>query len=73
MLAPFWVWPVIAAPFVGSFLGVVVLRARLPQSILIGRSACDSCGQRLGPADLVPLASQADHSATPSAASSIAG
>jgi leader peptidase (prepilin peptidase)/N-methyltransferase len=57
VLAPFWVWPVIAAPFVGSFLGVVVMRARMPQSILVGRSACDGCGERLGPADLVPLAS----------------
>lgn len=57
MLAPLWVWPVIAAPFVGSFLGVVVTRARMPQSILLGRSACERCGHRLGPADLVPLAS----------------
>ncbi len=57
VLPPFWFWPVIAAPFVGSFLGVVVTRARVPPSILVGRSACDRCGQRLGPADLVPLAS----------------
>ena len=57
LLAPLWVWPVLAAPFVGSFLGVVVTRARVPQSILVGRSACARCGHRLGPADLVPLAS----------------
>jgi leader peptidase (prepilin peptidase) / N-methyltransferase len=57
VLAPFWVWPVIAAPFIGSFLGVVVTRARAPQSILHGRSVCDKCGRRLGPVDLVPLAS----------------
>src|SRR5260370_23330230 len=56
VLAPLWVWPVLAAPFVGSFLGVVVTRARVPQSILVGRSACARCGHRLGPADLVPLA-----------------
>src|SRR5258708_30906851 len=56
VLPPFWFWPVIAAPFVGSFLGVVVTRARVPPSILVGRSACDRCGQRLPPADLVPLA-----------------
>src|SRR5260221_9908382 len=50
VLPPFWFWPVIAAPFVGSFLGVVVTRARVPPSILVGRSACDPCGQRLGAA-----------------------
>ena len=57
MLPPPWIWPVIAAPFIGSFLGVVVTRARLPQSILTGRSACDRCGHKLAAVDLVPLAS----------------
>lgn len=57
MLSPAWVWPVLAAPFVGSFLGVLVTRARSPQSILAGRSTCDRCGHRLGATDLVPLAS----------------
>lgn len=57
MLPPPWLWPVIAAPLVGSFLGVLATRARTPQSILAGRSACERCGHRLGPADLVPLAS----------------
>jgi leader peptidase (prepilin peptidase) / N-methyltransferase len=57
VLPPSWVWPAIAAPFIGSFLGVVVTRARAPHSILMGRSACDRCGHRLGAADLVPLAS----------------
>jgi leader peptidase (prepilin peptidase) / N-methyltransferase len=57
VLSPPWLWPAIAAPFIGSFLGVLVTRARVPQSILVGRSACEHCGHRLGPADLVPLAS----------------
>ena len=57
MLSAPWIWPVVAAPFIGSFLGVLVTRARAPRSIVVGRSACDHCGHRLGLADLVPLAS----------------
>lgn len=49
--------PVAAAPFIGSFLGVVASRFRVPQTILWGRSACPRCGERLGIRDLVPLAS----------------
>jgi leader peptidase (prepilin peptidase)/N-methyltransferase len=45
------------APFVGSFLGVVVTRHDRPGALLVGRSACDSCGTRLGFADLVPVLS----------------
>ena len=52
-----WIWPVLAAPFVGSFLGVIVTRADSPRSILWGRSACDHCGQGLAPRDLVPIVS----------------
>jgi leader peptidase (prepilin peptidase) / N-methyltransferase len=52
-----WVWPVIAAPFIGSFLGVVVTRARAPRRILVGRSACEHCGATLAPRDLVPVVS----------------
>jgi len=50
-------WPVLAAPFIGSFLGL--LAARLPKGrpIVTGRSVCDRCGQVLKPADLVPIAS----------------
>ncbi len=50
---------VIAAPFLGSFLGLVAVR--LPEGRPIGwaRSACDACGMRLGAADLVPLVSYA--------------
>jgi leader peptidase (prepilin peptidase) / N-methyltransferase len=57
VLAPPWVWPVSAAPFIGSFVGVVVTRARTPRTILTGRSACERCGHSLGVAELVPLAS----------------
>jgi len=43
------------APFVGSFLGVVVERLPAGRPLVVGRSACDECGRRLGPRDLVPL------------------
>jgi leader peptidase (prepilin peptidase) / N-methyltransferase len=52
-----WIWPVLAAPFVGSFLGVIVTRAASPRSILWGRSACPDCGRGLAPRDLVPVVS----------------
>jgi leader peptidase (prepilin peptidase)/N-methyltransferase len=52
-------WPVLLAPFVGSFLGVLVLRHDRPASILTGRSECPRCGVRLSARDLVPLLSWA--------------
>lgn len=52
-------WPVILAPFIGSFLSVLVTRAETPGSIVTGRSACPHCGARLGVRDLVPLLSWA--------------
>src|SRR5262249_40814316 len=47
----------LSAPFVGSFLGVVIERLPIRRSILIGRSACPHCGHVLAAADMVPLAS----------------
>jgi len=49
------------APFVGSFLGVVVDRLPADQPILWSRSRCDACGATLGPRDLVPLVSWLAH------------
>ena len=43
------------APFVGSFLGVVVDRLPERRPLLLARSACDECGRPLRPRDLVPL------------------
>ena len=54
-----WLWPLIAAPFIGSFLGVVVLRLGTDAPIVFGRSACRACKAALSPADLVPLLSWA--------------
>jgi leader peptidase (prepilin peptidase)/N-methyltransferase len=50
-------WPVILAPFIGSFVGVLATRVDAPASIVTGRSACPHCGTRLGVRDLVPLLS----------------
>jgi len=47
----------VLAPFVGSFLGVVVERLPAGRPLLLARSTCDECGRRLGPRDLVPLIS----------------
>jgi leader peptidase (prepilin peptidase)/N-methyltransferase len=54
---PVWLWPLLAAPFVGSFLGVLITRLPAGTPIVLGRSACPRCGTRLGAADLVPLLS----------------
>ena len=49
--------PVLAAPFVGSFLGVLI--ARLPEGrpVVFARSTCDTCGHILSARDLLPLVS----------------
>lgn len=52
-----WFLPVLIAPFIGSFLGVLILRLPAGGAILWGRSACDHCGHTLAPLDLVPLVS----------------
>ena len=52
-----WLWPLFAAPFIGSFLGVLVRRLPERRPVVLGRSECERCGARLGAADLVPLLS----------------
>ena len=56
---PSWIWAVLLAPFIGSFLGVVAMRHDAPATMLTGRSACEACGTKLGAADLVPVVSWA--------------
>jgi leader peptidase (prepilin peptidase) / N-methyltransferase len=46
---------VLAAPFIGSFLGVVVRRLPDGRSIAWARSRCDGCGAPLSVRDLVPF------------------
>lgn len=48
---------VLVAPFIGSFIGLSVLRRGTGAPIVRGRSRCPVCGRTLGPAELVPLAS----------------
>jgi leader peptidase (prepilin peptidase) / N-methyltransferase len=47
----------LAAPFIGSFLGVIVTRHAQPLSIAAPRSRCDACAHPLAPSDMVPIAS----------------
>jgi leader peptidase (prepilin peptidase)/N-methyltransferase len=47
----------VAAPFVGSFLGVLVRRLPEGRPILWARSRCESCGTVLAARDLVPVLS----------------
>ncbi|MEM7508579.1 MAG: A24 family peptidase [Pseudomonadota bacterium] len=47
----------VAAPFIGSFLGVVADRSVAGRSVVFGRSACDACGRQLAARDLVPILS----------------
>ncbi len=52
-----WWLPLLAAPFAGSLLFVLV--RRLPREVpdLWGRSRCETCGHALAPWELVPIAS----------------
>jgi leader peptidase (prepilin peptidase)/N-methyltransferase len=57
MFDPASPYPVLAAPFVGSFLGVLITRLPRRQPVILGRSVCTACGHPLAWRDLVPLAS----------------
>jgi leader peptidase (prepilin peptidase)/N-methyltransferase len=48
---------VVLAPFIGSFLGVLILHLPEGRPVLIDRSRCDRCDAVLGPCDLIPLLS----------------
>lgn len=47
----------LAAPFVGSFLGVLVVRLPARRPVIWARSECDACGNALQVRDLLPLTS----------------
>ncbi len=51
------VLPVILAPFVGSFLAVLVRRLPRGESVVRPRSHCEACGRVLGVAELIPVLS----------------
>jgi leader peptidase (prepilin peptidase)/N-methyltransferase len=52
-----WVLLVLAAPFVGSFLGVLIRRIPLGQPVAFARSTCAGCNSRLAARDLIPIVS----------------
>lgn len=52
-----WIWPLLAAPFVGSLLGVLIRRLPAGRPVAMARSCCEACGVPLGARDLVPLLS----------------
>jgi len=47
----------LAAPFVGSFLGTLALRLPAGEPVVLARSQCPHCKHTLTPIELVPLAS----------------
>ena len=49
--------PLLTAPFVGSFLAVLIRRMPRGQGVMAGRSACEQCHRALGVRDLVPILS----------------
>lgn len=52
-----WVILLIAAPFVGSFLSVLVVRLPKGEDVVLSRSRCRSCGGGLSPLELLPIVS----------------
>lgn len=54
---PPWLGPLLASPFAGSLLGVIVRRLPRGLPVALDRSRCESCGRALAPRDLVPIAS----------------
>ena len=57
LVAYHWVFLLIAAPCVGSFLGLVVARLPAGGAIVRSRSACPHCGRVHGWRELVPILS----------------
>lgn len=53
----FLLFPFVAAPFVGSFLGVLIRRIPRGEGFVTGRSRCESCDTVLTMRDLVPVLS----------------
>ena len=47
----------LAAPFIGSFLGLITARHGTGRTVVFGRSHCPACGKALGVIDLVPILS----------------
>jgi leader peptidase (prepilin peptidase) / N-methyltransferase len=52
-----WLVPLLVAPFVGSFLGVLVRGLPATRPVVFRRSVCESCGCVLSPVALLPIVS----------------
>jgi leader peptidase (prepilin peptidase)/N-methyltransferase len=52
-----WLWPLVLAPFIGSFVGTLAMRLPAGTPAIFGRSRCDHCQHALGALDLVPVLS----------------
>jgi len=50
-----WWVLLIVAPFIGSFLSVLVVRLPRGEDVVVARSQCRSCGKRLSPIELLPV------------------
>ncbi len=48
---------ILFAPFVGSFLGLLVVRLPAGRGVVHGRSRCESCSGRIAARDMIPLVS----------------
>ena len=49
----------LVAPFIGSFLGVLIRRLPARRPVGLARSACETCGAPLGPWEMLPVLSYA--------------
>src|SRR5262249_32596517 len=56
---PLQLMPLLAAPFIGSFIATLVIRLPQGAPVLWARSACDHCGTVLRPLEMVPILSGA--------------
>lgn len=56
---PDWLLPLLFAPFAGSVLGVLIRRLPEGRPVMLARSACESCGRRLGGIEMTPLLAHA--------------
>ncbi len=54
---PIGLAPLLVAPAVGSWLGVLIRRLPRGTPVALARSRCEACGTALGPLELVPLLS----------------
>jgi leader peptidase (prepilin peptidase)/N-methyltransferase len=54
---PGWIILLLIAPFVGSFLGVLIRRLPDGKPVALARSHCESCNVVLAPRDLIPVLS----------------